>query len=157
MSRILIIDLTDKSIKEEAVPTGRYGRGLAMELIRRHSNEGCERLSPDNTFVVVPGLLTGCHVPCATRATVAARSDNGFAVTSITGDMPQKLAIIGIIVLRKLGKLFCFSDVMEQRCSDEKIPVEHRITGTVEITELCHTEGMLQKPAYKSMMNRLCR
>ena len=45
----------------------------------------------------------------------------------------------------------------EQRCSDEKIPVEHRITGTVEITELCHTEGMLQKPAYKSMMNRLCR
>ena len=36
MSRILIIDLTDKSIKEEAVPTGHYGRGLAMELIRRH-------------------------------------------------------------------------------------------------------------------------
>ena len=96
MSRILIIDLTDKSITQDAVPTGGYGRGLAMELIRRHSKEGCERLSPDNTFVVVPGLLTGCHVPCATRATVAARSDNGFAVTSITGDMPQKLASLGI-------------------------------------------------------------
>ena len=107
MSRILIIDLTDKSIKEEAVPTGRYGRGLAMELIRRHSKEGCERLSPDNTFVVVPGLLTGCHVPCATRATVAARSDNGFAVTSITGDMPQKLASLGISGLVIKGRYEC--------------------------------------------------
>ena len=107
MSRILIIDLTDKSIKEEAVPIGRYGRGLAMELIRRHSKEGCERLSPDNTFVVVPGLLTGCHVPCATRATVAARSDNGFAVTSITGDMPQKLASLGISGLVIKGRYEC--------------------------------------------------
>lgn len=107
MSRILIIDLTDKSIKEEAVPTGHYGRGLAMELIRRHSKEGCERLSPDNTFVVVPGLLTGCHVPCATRATVAARSDNGFAVTSITGDMPQKLASLGISGLVIKGRYEC--------------------------------------------------
>lgn len=97
MSRILIIDLTDKSIKEEAVPTGRYGRGLAMELIRRHSKEGCERLSPDNTFVVVPGLLTGCHVPCATRATVAARSDNGFAVTSITGGYAPEAGLFGHI------------------------------------------------------------
>lgn len=96
MPRIVIADLTEKSVTEEAVPAGHYGRGLAMELIRRHSKEGCERLSPDNALAVVPGLLTGCHAPCATRATVAARSDNGLAVTSITGDMPQKLASLGI-------------------------------------------------------------
>lgn len=104
MSRIIAIDLTDKSITEESVPAGHYGRGLAMELIRRHSREGCGRLSPDNALAVVPGLLTGCHVPCATRATVAARSEGGFAVSSITGDMPQKLASLGIAGLVIKGR-----------------------------------------------------
>lgn len=104
MARILVVDLTQKSVTEEQAPIGHYGRGLAAELIRRHSRQGCKRLERDNALVIVPGLLAGCRVPCATRATVAARSNNGLAVTSITGDMPQKLASLGIAGLVIKGR-----------------------------------------------------
>ena len=104
MSSILIANLTRGTVERESADSRDYGRGLAVRLLREHTPPRCGRLSPDNAFVIAPGLLAGTPVPCATRATVAARGDGGLAVTNITGDMPQKLASLDIAAVVLKGK-----------------------------------------------------
>ena len=71
-------------------------------------------------------------------------------------NMPQQLAVIRIIILRETGQFLCLTDVMENGCCQQQIPVELRIVGSIIITKLCHAQGMLQKSAHKSMMDAFC-
>lgn len=106
MPTILLVDLSEQTIRHIPSDSHHYGRGLAVSLLKQYAPAHCPRLSPQNALVIVPGLLTGSPVPCATRATVAARDDDGstLAVSSITGDLPQKLASLNIAAVVILGK-----------------------------------------------------
>jgi aldehyde:ferredoxin oxidoreductase len=106
MPSILVANLSEGTIERTETDFSEYGRGLAVRLLREYTPVSCQRLSPENAFVIAPGLLTGVPVPCATRAAVAARggATGEIAASSITGDLPQKLASLGIAALVVLGK-----------------------------------------------------
>lgn len=106
MSKILVADLSKQSISRDKATDEHYGRGLAVHLLKEHTPLECSRLSPDNAFIVVPGLFTGSLVSCATRAVVAARGDGGgrLAISNITGDFPQKLASLDLAAVVVKGK-----------------------------------------------------
>ena len=62
MSKIVTVNLTDKSVIEEDYDInkiGHYGRGLAVYLIEKHVPSYADRLDPDNAIVMVPGLFVG--------------------------------------------------------------------------------------------------
>ena len=71
--------------------------------------------------------------------------------------MAQKLSRVRIIIFRKCGQLFDFSDIMENSGRDQKIPVELRIIGGVIIAELGDAQRVLQKPSHKAVMHGLGR
>lgn len=107
MDRIIIVDLSEETILEEEYHFSKdvnYGRGLALELLKKHTKSKCKRLDEGNALVFVPGILTGNKVPCATRGLVMAKGEGeqGLLVSSFTGDTPQKLASLHIaaIVIR---------------------------------------------------------
>lgn len=104
MERIVTVNLTDESIKSEDYvfdSTMDYGRGLAARLIYENVPVEAGRYSPENALVLVPGILTGSHSPSACRITVAAKRDfgGGIQVCNTTGDIPQKLASLGVSAL----------------------------------------------------------
>ncbi len=105
MAQILVVNLTKRRIDKMETQDGEYGRGLAVKLLKEYAPDGCGRFDESNAFVIVPGLFTGARIPCATRATVAARDDKapGIKVSSITGDLPQKLASVGVAALVVTG------------------------------------------------------
>mgnify|MGYP000655922647 CR=1 FL=1 len=92
MGKTIVINLNTNSISEMPTPAEHYGRGLAMKLVRQYAEDGCSRLDEGNALAIVCGLLTGTNAPCANRASVAAMGNNAVAVSSISGDFPQKLA-----------------------------------------------------------------
>ena len=104
MGKTIVINLNTNSISEMPTPAEHYGRGLAMKLVRQYAEEGCSRLDEGNALAIVCGLLTGTNAPCANRASVAAMGNNAGAVSSISGDFPQKLASLGIDALVLTGK-----------------------------------------------------
>lgn len=104
MGKTIVINLNTNSISEMPTPAEHYGRGLAMKLVRQYAEDGCSRLDEGNALAIVCGLLTGTNAPCANRASVAAMGNNAVAVSSISGDFPQKLASLGIDALVLTGK-----------------------------------------------------
>ena len=104
MGKTIVISLNTNSISEMPTPAEHYGRGLATELVRQYAKDGCSRLDEGNALAIVCGLLTGTNAPCANRASVAAMGNNAVAVSSISGDFPQKLASLGIDALVLTGK-----------------------------------------------------
>ena len=104
MGKTIVISLNTNSISEMPTPAEHYGRGLAMKLVRQYAEDGCSRLDEGNALAIVCGLLTGTNAPCANRASVAAMGNNAVAVSSISGDFPQKLATLGIDALVLTGK-----------------------------------------------------
>lgn len=106
MPKIVVVNLTDESVEQYEADGREYGRGLAVSLLEKYMPAKCPRLGAENAFIIVPGLFTGAPVPCATRATVVAGGGEGagISVSSITGDMPQKLASLGIAALVIQGK-----------------------------------------------------
>jgi len=64
MGKILNVDLTNGTIKDEEIPETSYkkflsGAGLAANLLYERIPKGADPLGPDNMFGVVSGLLTG--------------------------------------------------------------------------------------------------
>lgn len=104
MGKTIVINLNTNSISEMPTPAEHYGRGLAMKLVRQYAKDGCSRLDEGNALAIVCGLLTGTNAPCTNRASVAAMGNNAVAVSSISGDFPQKLASLGIDALALTGK-----------------------------------------------------
>jgi len=109
MSKIITVDLTTEQIQEKEYSfqaEKHYGRGLAMKLLMETVPDTCGRLDPENAIIYTPGLFTGNCAPSATRGTVMAKGDGrrGLAVSSITGDLPQKMASLDIASLVITGK-----------------------------------------------------
>ena len=53
-------------------------------------------------------------------------------------DMSQKLSFICIIIHREGRKFLCLADIMKQRCCDQKVSLEKRISICHIVTELCN-------------------
>ncbi len=109
MEKIIVVDLSKKVIEEQAYEysqNSHYGRGLALELLKKHTKPGCGKLDEGNALVFSTGILTGNQIPCATRALVMAKGEgkNGLLVSNFTGDVPQKLASLHIAAIVIKGK-----------------------------------------------------
>ncbi|GAB6095567.1 aldehyde ferredoxin oxidoreductase family protein [Desulfatiferula olefinivorans] len=64
MGKILMVDLTDGSIREEVLPDSVYqkylgGLGLGAHMLYTRIPAGADPLGPDNMLGFLPGLLTG--------------------------------------------------------------------------------------------------
>jgi len=77
--KLLYIDLTSGSIRQETLPDDLYrlypgGKALAAYLLLKYITPGVQPLSPENVLVLANGLMTGAPLSTATRFTAAARS-----------------------------------------------------------------------------------
>lgn len=77
--KILWVNLTEESIREESLPKEIYrqylgGYGLAARLIYEHMPANIDPLSPESIFGFFPGLLTGTAAPFSGRYMVAGKS-----------------------------------------------------------------------------------
>ena len=109
MSKVIVVNLTDQTITQEEYQLGAkqdYGRGLALKLLKKHVPANCGRLDPENALIYTPGLFAGNRAPSATRGLIMSKGEGprGLAVTSITGDMPQKMGSLDIASLVIKGR-----------------------------------------------------
>ncbi|TFG04067.1 MAG: aldehyde ferredoxin oxidoreductase [Promethearchaeota archaeon] len=79
MGKILWIDLSEESIKEEELPEERYrqylgGYGLASKLIYENMPPKADPLGPEALLGFFPGLFTGTVAPLTGRFMVAGKS-----------------------------------------------------------------------------------
>lgn len=77
--KVLFVDLTEGSIKEEKLGEKRYrdfigGAGLGLRISYERMKAKIDPLGPDNLLGFVTGLLTGSPVPSACRYMIVAKS-----------------------------------------------------------------------------------
>lgn len=77
--KILRINLTDQSVKEEPLPfqTAKDfigGAGFGIKYLFDEVPANSDALGPDNKLIFAPGPLSGTNVPCASRMAVTAKS-----------------------------------------------------------------------------------
>jgi len=77
--RILSVDLTERTIREESPPEKSYrdfigGTGLGVRILYEHLKPKTDPLGPDNILGFVTGPLTGTPVPGSGRFTVVTKS-----------------------------------------------------------------------------------
>jgi aldehyde:ferredoxin oxidoreductase len=77
--KILWVDLTNKSFKEEAIPEEIYrkyltGYGLGVYILNREMKGGEDPLGPDNILGVITGIFNSHGVPLGGRFEVVAKS-----------------------------------------------------------------------------------
>jgi len=82
--KLLRIDLTKKSVKEETIPDDAFqkylgGKGLGAYLLLKYLTPKVDPLSPDNKLIFTTGPATGTSFPSAGRYGVFAKSpQTGF-------------------------------------------------------------------------------
>ena len=91
MKKLLVIDLSSKSVHEEQIDPDQArdfigGSGFTARLLYDKLNESINPLGPDNPLLYMTGPLVGTSMPAAGRCTVSARSPlTGFWGESNTG------------------------------------------------------------------------
>ena len=109
--KILRINLTDQSVKEEVLPfqTAKDfigGAGFGIKYLFDEVPANSDALGPDNKLIFDPGPLSGTNVPCASRMAVTAKSPLTGAVGMglSGGHFPVELKFAGYDVLIIEGK-----------------------------------------------------
>ncbi len=112
--KILRINLTDRTTKEEKLPLEIAqnflgGAGLGIKYLFDEVKPGIDALSPDNKLIFAPGPFTGTSIPCASRMAVVAKSPlTGAVGNALTGGyFPAELKFAGwdaVIVEGKADK-----------------------------------------------------
>jgi len=91
MKKLLVIDLSSKSVHEEQIDPDQArdfigGSGLTARLLYDKLSKSIDPLGPDNPLLYMTGPLVGTSMPAAGRCTVSARSPlTGFWGESNTG------------------------------------------------------------------------
>jgi aldehyde:ferredoxin oxidoreductase len=91
MKKLLVIDLSSKSVHEEQIDPDQArdfigGSGLTARLLYDKLNKSIDPLGPDNPLLYMTGPLVGTSMPAAGRCTVSAKSPlTGFWGESNTG------------------------------------------------------------------------
>jgi len=100
--KILRIDLTHKTSKEEKLPLEVAndfigGAGFGIKYLFDEVKAGTDPLGPENKLIFAPGPFTGTTIPCASRMAVTGKSPLtgavGMALTG--GQFPAELKFAG--------------------------------------------------------------
>ncbi|MEI6530648.1 MAG: aldehyde ferredoxin oxidoreductase N-terminal domain-containing protein, partial [bacterium] len=89
--KILLVNLSDKTSREEFVPEDIYhqflgGKGLATWLLLRHNPPGVDPLSPENVIIFATGPITDTKVFGSCRYGVFTKSPlTGIYLESYAG------------------------------------------------------------------------
>ncbi|MCS7178746.1 MAG: aldehyde ferredoxin oxidoreductase [Anaerolineae bacterium] len=101
MSRMLRVNMTDRTVKYEDVPE-QYrllgGRGLTSSIICDEVDPTCHPLGPNNKLVFAPGIITGTNAPTSGRVSVGGKSPltGGIKESNAGSGWPQSVAKLGI-------------------------------------------------------------
>ena len=101
MSKILRVNMTDRTVKYEDVPE-KYrflgGRGLTSSIIYDEVDPTCHPLGPNNKLVFAPGIITGTNAPTSGRISVGGKSPltGGIKESNAGSGWPQSVAKLGI-------------------------------------------------------------
>jgi aldehyde:ferredoxin oxidoreductase len=101
MSKILRVNMTDRSIKYEDVPE-KYvkwgGRGLTSAIIYDEVPPTCHPLGPNNKLVIAPGIVSGTAASTSGRTSFGAKSPltGGIKESNAGGLSSQWIARLGI-------------------------------------------------------------
>jgi aldehyde:ferredoxin oxidoreductase len=109
--KILRINLTDKTAKEEKLPPDVAqdfigGAGFGIKYLFDEVKAGTDALGPDNKLIFAPGPFTGTGLPCASRMAVTAKSPLTGAVGMALsgGQFPAEMKFAGWDVIIVEGK-----------------------------------------------------
>lgn len=112
MSKILRVDMTEKTVKVEDVPE-KYkelgGRALTTQIVFDEVPPTSEPLGPFNKIVIAPGVLAGTHAPSSGRISVGGKSP-------LTGGIKESNA--GTPTSQKLGRLQIKAIIVEGQAED---------------------------------------
>lgn len=111
IGKILRIDLTEKTMKEEALPSEIArefigGAGFGIKYLYDELDAGTDPLGPKNKLIIASGPFSGTTVPCASRMAITSRSPlTGTAAVALSGGyFPVELKFAGYDVLIVEGK-----------------------------------------------------
>jgi aldehyde:ferredoxin oxidoreductase len=109
MEKILRIDMSSQTVREEPVPAeyaGMGGRALTSQIVAAEVPPLCHPLGPENKLVIAPGLLSGTSAPCSGRLSAGAKSPltGGIKESNAGGTASQRLAKLGIAAIVVEGK-----------------------------------------------------
>jgi len=101
MSKILRVNMTDRTVQYEDVPE-KYrflgGRGLSSSIVCDEVDPTCHPLGPNNKLVFAPGIITGTNAPTSGRVSVGGKSPltGGIKESNAGSGWPQSVAKLGI-------------------------------------------------------------
>lgn len=113
--KIIRVNLTDQTIRVEAVPAeymGLGGRGLTSIIVNHEVPPKCDPLGPENKLIFAPGLLCGTSLVNTNRISVGAKSP-------LTGTIKESNA--GGTIAAALGRLGITAVVIEGQASEGEL------------------------------------
>ncbi len=101
MSKILRVNMTNRTVKYEDVPQEYAlwgGRGLTSSIVAAEVPPTCHPLGPDNKLVIAPGIVSGTRAPTSGRTAFGGKSPLTGTIkeTNSGGLSSQKIAHLGI-------------------------------------------------------------
>jgi len=109
--KILRINLTDQSAKEEELPLEIAkdfigGAGFGIKYLYDEVKAGTDPLGPENKLIFASGPFSGTTIPCASRMAVTAKSPltNAVGMALTGGHFPVELKFAGYDALILEGK-----------------------------------------------------
>ncbi|MBW1819879.1 MAG: aldehyde ferredoxin oxidoreductase [Deltaproteobacteria bacterium] len=107
--KFLRIDMTEKTIAVEDVPSayqGLGGRGLTSIFINTEVPPTCDPLGPENKLVFAPGILTGTSLVNTSRLSIGAKSPltGGIKESNVGGTIAAALGKLGITAIIVEGR-----------------------------------------------------
>jgi len=109
--KILRINLTDKTFKEEPLPLEVAqdfigGSGFTVKYLYDEVPADCDPLGPENKLIYAPGPFTGTTIPCASRMAINAKSPatGAMGVATTGGHFPVEMKRAGYDVIIVEGK-----------------------------------------------------
>jgi aldehyde:ferredoxin oxidoreductase len=104
--KVLRIDLTTKSFKEEPLPVEVAqdfigGSGFTVKYLYDEVPADCDPLGPENKLIYAPGPFTGTTIPCASRMAINAKSPatGAMGVATTGGHFPVEMKRAGYDVI----------------------------------------------------------
>ena len=116
-NRLLEIDLNTQSFSHEMIPQDMMqdslgGKGLAIRLLFQENPAGVDALSPENTFIVTVGPVTGTAMWGQNRFAVFTKSPatGGFGESYCGGTLAPKIKGCGVdaVVIQGRAKTLTF-------------------------------------------------
>jgi aldehyde:ferredoxin oxidoreductase len=109
MDRLLRVDMTNLTVKDEPLPREwglLGGRALSAKILLKEVDPRCDPLGPDNKVVFSAGALSGSTAPTSGRMSVGGKSPltGGIKEANSGGQAGQKLARLGYRALILEGK-----------------------------------------------------